>query len=77
MKSGHRRINLQYWRRQTTEHIVQSLLPNNDPAYQEFLKVKPDGLIMQGNTRVTVLRERGYNVDELLPRFAADVVEGP
>ena len=49
-----------------------STLPRQDQGYQEYLKVKPDGTVMQGNTRIKVLQERGYNVDEL-PRFPADL----
>ena len=65
-------LSLEYWRGQTTESIVRSLLPKSaDPGYQEFLKVRDDGLIFQGNTRVKVLQERGYNLD-LLPRHRLD-----
>lgn len=63
------RLSLEYWRKQSTESIVASLRPRpNDPDYQEFLKVRQDGVIFQGNTRVKVLEERGYNL-ELLLRF--------
>jgi hypothetical protein len=66
------RFSLDYWRRQPTQRIVESLRPRpNDPRYQEFLKVKPDGTIMQGNTRIKVLEERGYNINDLL-RSPAD-----
>jgi hypothetical protein len=44
-----------------TEEIVASLLRQDD----EPLRVKPDGRIFQGNTRVKVLKERGYPVNEL------------
>ena len=52
---------LEYWRRQRTEVIVESLAPGR----RESLKVKPDGTVMDGNTRVKVLQERGYDVNEL------------
>jgi hypothetical protein len=41
--------------------ILQSLQPGN----VEALKVKPDGRIMNGNTRVKVLEERGVDVNTL------------
>jgi hypothetical protein len=50
---------LEYWRRQTTEIIVESLQPGNS----ESLKVKPDGRIMNGNVRIKVLEERSYDVN--------------
>jgi hypothetical protein len=31
----------------------------------ESLRVKPDGRIMNGNTRIKVLEERGYDTDSL------------
>ena len=66
LSRGFYRISLDYWRGQPTSRIVESLKPRPRQAdYQEFLKVKSDGTIMQGNTRVKVLEERGYNVNEL------------
>ncbi len=53
--------SLDYWRRQTTEKIVQSLRRDCD----EPLTVKDDGTVMQGNTRIKALEERGYDVDSL------------
>ena len=58
------RRSLAYYRSVTTEEIVASLLREDD----EPLRVKPDGRIFQGNTRIKVLKERGYPVDDL-PRF--------
>ena len=43
------------------EEIVELLRPGAD----ESLKVKPDGRIFQGNTRIKVLEERGYPVNDL------------
>jgi hypothetical protein len=66
LNRGFYRMSLDYWRRQPTRAIVESLRPRlRDAKYQEFLKVKSDGTIMQGNTRVKVLEERGYNVNQL------------
>jgi hypothetical protein len=55
--------SLEYWRKQPTEAIIPSL----KPGLEESLKVKPDGAIMNGNTRVKVLQERGFDVN-MLPR---------
>lgn len=50
-----------YWLTQTTEVIVAPL----QPGTRMPLTVKPDGTILDGNTRVWVLRQRGYDVDSL------------
>lgn len=55
---------LQYHRRKNTDEIVASL----EPDAGEPLLVKFDGTVMDGNTRIHVLRERGYDVDTL-PRM--------
>jgi hypothetical protein len=55
------RRSLEYHRIRTTEEIVESLRPGAD----ESLKVKPDGRVFQGNTRIKVLEERGYPVHDL------------
>jgi hypothetical protein len=47
--------------------IVQSL----QPGHPEALRVKADGTVMNGNTRLKVLEERGYNVNGL-PREELD-----
>ncbi len=66
------KISLEYWRRQPTEKIVNSLKHRtSDHGYQVFLKVRKDGLVLQGNTRLKVLEERGYNLD-LLHRYPAN-----
>jgi hypothetical protein len=57
---------LEHWRKQATSAIVDSLRPGQP----ESLRVKPDGRIMNGNTRIKVLEERGYDI-ESLPREAA------
>jgi hypothetical protein len=67
LETGVSRVALEYWRKQSTEDIVHSLQPGN----VESLKVKPDGRIMNGNTRIKVLEERGVDVNglprEILP----------
>jgi hypothetical protein len=49
------------FRKLTTEELIGSLCPGEVGA----LKVKPDGTIMDGHHRVSVLRERGVDVDAL------------
>ncbi len=61
LTSGSSRFSLDYWRRQSTDDIVRSLQPGNTEA----LRVKSDGCIMNGNTRIKVLEERGYNINGL------------
>lgn len=61
LESGASRLALGYWRQQSTIDIVQSLRPGNIEA----LKVKSDGRIMNGNTRIKVLEERGFDVNSL------------
>ncbi|MFD3942948.1 ricin-type beta-trefoil lectin domain protein [Streptomyces sp. NPDC058579] len=53
--------SLDFWHKQDTEDIVFSLRP----GAHEPLIAKSDGTIMNGNTRVAVLRSRGYDVDSL------------
>ncbi len=55
------RRSLEYHRTRPTEEIVESLQPGKDGS----LKVKPDGRVFQGNTRIKVLEERGYPVHDL------------
>jgi hypothetical protein len=61
--------SLEYWRQRPTEEIIQSLEPQRNT--KEPLTVKPDGTIMQGNTRVKVLQGRGVDVNAL-PRARLD-----
>gem|GEM_PF-1250735 len=53
--------SLDYWRRQPTGTIVESLKPGTENS----LKVRPDGTIVDGNTRTKVLEERGYDIGSL------------
>ena len=62
-QSGANRTSLEYWRKQSTNTIVTSLQP--EPGNHEALKVKPDGRIMNGNTRIKVLEERGFDINSL------------
>jgi RHS repeat-associated protein len=51
----------QFWSGKSTEEIVESLRP--DAA--EPLRVTSGGKIMNGNTRIKVLEERGFDVNKL------------
>jgi hypothetical protein len=62
-QDGDARKSLEYHRTRTTEEIVQSLRPGL--RAQSPLIVRPDGRVYQGNTRIKVLEERGYPVNDL------------
>ncbi len=57
------KATLEYFRKMDTDSIVKSLAPIRDNV--EPLIVKANGLIMQGNHRVQVLMERGFDVNSL------------
>jgi hypothetical protein len=61
LRSGSSRYALEYWRKRPTDEIIQSL----QPGRPEALRVKPDGRVMNGNTRIKVLEERGVDVHSL------------
>jgi hypothetical protein len=61
LATGVSRFSLRYWRQQKIEEIVESLRPGKPEA----LRVKPDGRIINGNVRVKILEERGFDVNEL------------
>jgi hypothetical protein len=61
MESGESQFSLKYWRQRKTEDIVESLRPGTDEA----LKVKADGRIINGNVRIKILEERGFDVNGL------------
>jgi hypothetical protein len=60
-QAGSAKLALEYWRKQSTTDIVRTLAPGS----REALRVKPDGRIMNGNTRIKVLEERGYDINSL------------
>ena len=60
-QSGTAKLALEHWRKQPTSAIIRSLAPGG----REALQVKPDGRIMNGNTRIKVLDERGFDVNSL------------
>jgi hypothetical protein len=53
--------SLDFWRSKPTNDTVESLKPGT----KEPLKAYPDGRVRDGNTRVRVLHERGYDVNSL------------
>jgi hypothetical protein len=55
------KASLAFWRRQSTEKIIESL----KPGQPKCLKVKANGIIMDGNTRTKVLEERDWPIDAL------------
>jgi hypothetical protein len=64
------RYALRRWRSEPTAHIVRSL----QSGQLEPLWVAEDGLVWQGNVRILVLEERGFNVNAL-PRCYPPRVE--
>lgn len=63
-------LKLEYFRKVSTEDLIESLKPEKDGA----LKTKSDGTIMDGHHRIKVLRERGIDVDNL-PREIWERIE--
>ena len=54
-------LKLEYFRKISTEDLLESLKPEETGA----LKTKADGTIMDGHHRITILRERGTDVEKL------------
>jgi hypothetical protein len=61
LRSPRYRRSFEYWQTQPTQRIVASLAPGS----REPLTVKSDGRVLPGNARITILIERGYDVNEL------------
>lgn len=59
--TGSNRYDYEYLNKQSTDEIVRSL----KPGAQNPLTVKPDGRIYDGNTRVLILEERGFDIQSL------------
>jgi hypothetical protein len=61
LDSGSSKYSTDYWQSRSNQEIIDSLAPSaNEP-----LSVKPDGRIMDSNTRVRILEERGVDVNSL------------
>jgi ParB-like chromosome segregation protein Spo0J len=54
-------LKLANYSKLTTQELIDSLRPGQVGS----LKVRPDGIIVDGHHRVKILRDRGYNVDGL------------
>jgi RHS repeat-associated protein len=54
--------NLNSIRQMSTQEIIDSL---NDVKSAEQMMIKPDGTVLQGNTRLFVLQERGLDINNL------------
>lgn len=67
LTSGSSRYSYEYWGKQSTPAIVNSLRP----GAANPLLVRADGRIVQGNTRIYILENRGYDVNSL-PRVLFD-----
>ena len=61
LTTGSSRYSYDHWSKQSTGDIVRSLRP----GLEESLKIKPDGRVMNGNTRTTILQERGFDINSL------------
>jgi hypothetical protein len=61
------RVKLTALERLTTEHILDTLLPGK----RDCLKVRPDGMVLDGHHRICVLGRRGVEVNAL-PREIID-----
>ena len=57
--------NFDYLNSQSTEDLINSLKPGSDSP----LLVKPDGTVMDGNTRISILQSRGIDVNSLPRTF--------
>jgi hypothetical protein len=62
-------VKLSYFRRLSNEELKDSLQPGQPGG----LKVRPDGTVLDGHHRLSVLMERGENVNAL-PR---EIIERP
>lgn len=59
--SSLRKSSLDFWDKKSSQEIIDSL----KPGAKEPLITYPDGRIVQGNTRIKILRDRGVDVDQL------------
>ncbi len=59
--AGSNRFSFDHWSKQATDDIVKSLRPGS----VDSLKIKPDGRVFDGNTRIKVLQDRGFDVNSL------------
>jgi hypothetical protein len=55
------KIKLEFFRRIATDKLISSLAPGE----QGSLKVRPDGTVLDGHHRLSVLLERGEDIHQL------------
>jgi hypothetical protein len=55
------RVKLEFFRRMRTDELRYSLAPGAEGS----LKVRPDGTVLDGHHRLSVLLERGEDIDRL------------
>ncbi len=63
-ESSLNKSSLEYWGTKTNDEIITSLKPGS----VEPLMIKSTGVIMQGNTRIMVLKKRGVDIYELIKK---------
>jgi hypothetical protein len=61
LAKGSARYSYDSIRKMSTDDIVKSLRPGSSNP----LTIKPDGRIFEGNTRILVLEERGFDINSL------------
>ena len=61
LRSTLNQVKLEVFRRLSTEALRSSLAPGQ----RESLKVRDDGTVLDGHHRLSVLAERGENIDQL------------
>jgi hypothetical protein len=55
------RVKLEYFRRLSTGELKSSLSPGQPGS----LKVRPDGTVLDGHHRISILAERGEDINRL------------
>jgi hypothetical protein len=61
LSSALSQAKLNHYAKLTTEQLIRSLEPGQVGA----LKTRPDGTVIDGHHRITILRERAVDVDQL------------
>ncbi|MBL1265290.1 RHS repeat-associated core domain-containing protein [Candidatus Methylomicrobium oryzae] len=59
--SGSNRFSYEFWNKKSTDELVNSLCPGSESP----LTTTPDGRIFNGNVRILILEQRGYDVNSL------------
>jgi hypothetical protein len=64
-------VKLGAFRKMATDRVIESLRPGQPAA----LKARADGTVLEGHHRLTVLRERGVDIDTLPRELIAQTPE--